>query len=113
MQLNFGKHKVDEINGVRCTIIEDNILQERLDFLKDLLELNGFEVKIAEKAADENTQKAFILGVTDIVFNPVIGVYQRRLKNRNGQKVTPAYWNQQTDICDPNYWNFGHVLKSV
>ena len=111
MQLNFGKHKVDEINGVRCTIVEDNISQERLDFLKALLEFNSFEVQVAEKTAEENAPKSFILGVTDIIFNPVIAVYQRKLKTQAGNKVTPAYWNQQTDICDPNYWNFDHMQK--
>jgi hypothetical protein len=52
-----------------------------------------------------------MLGVTDIVFNPVIAVYQRSLKTKAGNKVTPAYWNQQTDVCDPNYWNFDHMQK--
>ena len=111
MQLNFGKHKVEEINGVRCTVVEDNISQERANFLKDLLEFNKFEVRIAEKTVEENAPKTYILGVTDIIFNPVIAVYSRRLKTRSGNKVTPAFWNQQTDVCDPNYWNFDHMQK--
>jgi hypothetical protein len=111
MQLNFGKHKVDDINGVRCTIVEDNISQERLDFLKALLEFNNYEIQVAEKTVEENAPKSFILGVTDILFNPVIAVYQRKLKTQTGNKVTPAYWNQQTDTCDPNYWNFDHMQK--
>lgn len=111
MQLNFGKHKVEEINGVRCTVVEDNISLERANYLKDLLEFNKFEVQLAEKTVEENAPKTYILGVTDIVFNPVIAVYSRRLKTRSGNKVTPAYWNQQTDVCDPNYWNFDHMQK--
>ena len=111
MQLNFGKHKVEEINGVRCTVVEDNISQERANFLKDLLEFNKFEVQLGEKTTEENAPKLYILGVTDIIFNPVIAVYSRKLKTKSGNKVTPAYWNQQTDVCDPNYWNFDHMQK--
>jgi hypothetical protein len=111
MQLNFGKHKVEEINGVRCTVVEDNISQERANYLKDLLEFNKFEVHLAEKTVEENAPKTYILGVTDIVFNPVIAVYNRSLKTKSGNKVTPAVWNQQTDVCDPNYWNFDHMQK--
>lgn len=111
MQLNFGKHKIEEINGVRCTLVEDNISQERVDFLKDLLEFNKYEVHVGEKTAGENGVKTFVLGVTDIVFNPVIAVYSRKLRTRKGHKVTPAVWNQQTDECNPNYWNFDHMQK--
>ncbi len=112
MQLNFGKHKVDEINGVRCTIVEDNISQDRVNFLKDLLEFNHYEVQVAEKQkTDENAPQTYILGVTDLIFNPVISVYNRSLKTKAGNKVTPAVWNQQTDICNPNYWNFDHMQK--
>jgi len=111
MQLNFGKHKVDEINGVRCTIVEDNISKERADFLKSLLEFNKYEVQLSEKQVDENTSKTYAIGVTDIIFNPVIAVYQRLLKTPKGNKVTPAFWNQQTEVCDPNYWNFDHMQK--
>jgi hypothetical protein len=111
MQLNFGKHKVDDINGVRCTIVEDKISEQRVAFLKELLELNGYEVQVAEKTVEEGAEKTYILGVTDLIFNPVIAVYSRKLKTKAGHKVTPAVWNQQTDICDPNYWNFDHMQK--
>jgi hypothetical protein len=111
MQLNFGKHKVDEINGVRCTIVEDNISQERVNFLKELLEFNKYEIQVAEKPVEGDAPKTYTIGVTDIIFNPVIAVYQRLLKTPKGNKVTPAYWNQQTDKCDPNYWNFDHMQK--
>ena len=104
MQLNKGKHLVEEIDGVRCTVVEKGITPERVQFLKSLLELNGYEVKIIADT-DPATMK---LGVTDILFNPMIDVYERRLKSPSGKKVTPAYWLQQSDKEteeEVNYWN--------
>jgi hypothetical protein len=93
-------------------VVEDNITQERAGFLKELLEFNKYEVQLAEKQkTDDNAPQLFILGVSDIIFNPVISVYNRSLKTKDGKRVTPAFWNQETDICDPNYWNFDHMQK--
>lgn len=103
MALNKGKHIVEEFDGVRCTVVEKGITPERAQFLKNILELNGYEVKIAPDT-DPATLK---LGVTDILFNPVIDVYERRLKSPSGKKITPAYWNQQSDKEseeEVNYW---------
>ena len=48
MSLNKGKHIVGEVDGVRCTIVETGISLKSAGFLKELLEFNGFEVKIQE-----------------------------------------------------------------
>lgn len=104
MALNKGKHLVEEIDGVRCTVVEKGITPERAEFLKKLLELNGYEVKTVEEA-DAAT---FKLGVTDILFNPIIDVYERRLKSPSGKRVTPAYWLQESNReteAEVNYWN--------
>lgn len=104
MALNKGKHLVEEIDGVRCTVVEKGITPERAEFLKKLLELNGYEVKTVEEA-DLVTLK---LGVTDILFNPLIDVYERRLKSPSGKRVTPAYWLQESNKeteAEVNYWN--------
>jgi len=106
MALNKGKHLVEEIDGVRCTVVEKGITPERAEFLKKLLELNGYEVKTAVEADPVKIK----LGVTDILFNPVIDVYERRLKSPSGKKVTPAYWLQESDKeteAEVNYWNKG------
>lgn len=106
MTLNKGKHVFKEVDGVRCTIVEDKISKERLHFLKDLLELNGYEVRSEElPPAEEGGEVTYTLGVTDLVFNPVIAVYQRILKNKEGQRITPDYWNQKTTHIEPNYWD--------
>ena len=111
MTLNKGKHVVEVIEDVRCTIVEKGITTERVQFLKTILELNGYEVKIAPDTEPET----YKLGVTDILFNSVIDVYERRLKSPSGKRVTPAYWLQQSDKEteeEVNYWNEGLHSKS-
>lgn len=103
MALNKGKHLVEEIDGVRCTVVEKGITPERAQFLEKLLALNGYKVKTA---ADTNPD-TIKLGVTDILFNAVIDVYERRLKSPSGKKVTPAYWLQESEKeteAQVNYW---------
>jgi hypothetical protein len=108
MSITKGRHVVKEVAGVRCTIIEAKTTQERVDFLKALLEHNGLEVKVDEdKRKKEEDPITYTIGVADVIFNPVIAVYQRRLKTFDGRRVTPAYWNQQTEDTHPNYWRFG------
>ena len=110
MALNNGKHIVAEVDGTRCSIVEKGIEQQRVDFLKELLELNGYEVKIQEdKKADEEAEQLFTLGVTDLLFNPAVDVYKRRLRSKAGHRVTPAYWLQLSSKeteAEVNYWNF-------
>ena len=39
-------HEFEELGGVKCAIVEKNASKERVDFLKDLLEHNNFEVVV-------------------------------------------------------------------
>ena len=39
-------HEFEELGGVKCAIVEKNASKERVAFLKDLLEHNGFEVVV-------------------------------------------------------------------
>lgn len=113
MALKNGKHIVEEIEGVRCTIVEKSIPEIRLKFLTDLLKLNGYDTKVLEEPSAEGaSEKLYTLGVTDILFNPVIDVYKRRLKSESGLKVTPAYWLQISSAeteAEKSYWNFTPV----
>jgi len=105
MALNKGKHIVEEIDGVRCSLVEKGVSPTRTEFLKKLLELNKYTVKVAAEA-DATT---FKIGVTDMLFNPVVDVYKRDLKSLSGHKVTPAYWLQESDKeteAEVNYWTF-------
>lgn len=101
-----GKHIVEEINGTRCTVVEKGATADRVDFLKKLLEFNKFEVIAAADAVVEGSPALFTIGVTDLVFNPVIAVYELSLKTADGKKVSPAYWNQYTTDSVDEYWDF-------
>ena len=105
MALDKGKHNVKEIDGVRCTVIKTGVSDERMTFLKNLLELNGLTVKTeSESKKIESDPDTFIIGVTDIVFNPVIAVYQRKLRTHEGKIVTAPYWKQLTEESKGWYW---------
>ena len=118
MSLHKGKHIVEEIDGIRCTVVEKGMNENRMQFLKELLELNGYEVKIQKEVTEtegEEQQQLYTLGVTDLVFNPVIDVYERRLRTKTGHKVTPAYWLQlssEETEKEVNYWNYGKNIKN-
>jgi hypothetical protein len=103
MALTKAKHIIGEIKGVRCTVIETGISEERMIFLKSILEHNKYEVVVAEDKK-ENSPSTYSIGVTDILFNPVYAIYERSLKSVDGFKITPAYWDQITTIFDPRYW---------
>lgn len=103
-----GKHLFGSIEDKRVTFVEKKIGENRKDFLKKLLEHNGFEVVIQEeKRPSEEEPQLYTVAVTDMVFNPTIWVFQRKLKTFDGRKVTQDYWNQQTEGTEPQYWNNG------
>ena len=106
MSLNSGKHKEKEIAGVRCRIVEQDIPKERVDFLKPLLETNGLVVHFEEMAKKEETDPTvFIIGITDVTFNPTLAVYKQALKTADGRTVTPAFWKQETNTVNTiQYW---------
>ncbi len=105
MALDSGKHTEKDINEVRCKVLEKGISKERVDFLKELLEFNGFIIQFEEeKRKTEEDPITYIIGVTDITFNPVLAVYKFMLKTKDGRKVSPAYYNQLSDDTRPEYY---------
>jgi len=105
MSLKNGKHIVGEIDGKRCTIVESAINEVRMNFLKELLEYNKLEVKVMKENAEaENANPTYTIGVTSLLFNPVIAVYDCSLRTKEGKIVTPAYWNQKAALVDSRYW---------
>lgn len=106
MSLTKGKHIVQEIEGVLCTLVEKGIDTDRLKFLKRLLEFNNFEVKVAEVKGEEGQPSTYTIGVTSLVFNPVIAVYEKSLKHQNGKKVSPASWNQVAETEYLPYFDY-------
>ena len=116
-------HEFEELNGVKCGIVEKNVLPERVDFLKKLLEYNKFTVvvvpspppKVAaapvakalegeEAAAPVEiptpvvTPETFTVGVTDYTFNTINAIFGRLLKTPDGHVVTMAYWQQKENV---------------
>jgi len=105
MALTKGKHVIVEIEGVRCSVAESGVSKERCEFLSDLLRFNKFEVKISEdKKKAETDPTVYTVAVTDIMFNPVIVVYQKKMKTKEGRVVNPAFWNQWDLPNNIPYW---------
>ena len=100
-----GKHSFGSIGETRVTFVEKKVDENRRDFLKRLLEHNGFEVLIEEdKRKSEEEPQLYTVAVTDMVFNPTIWVYERKMKTFDGHKVTPDYWEQRSKETNPQYW---------
>lgn len=93
-------HTIEELNGIRCSVVEKNISDERASYLKSILEVNGMIVQVIKNENGSNT-----IGVTDLLFNPVHAVYNRSLKTPEGKIMTPAYWLQKKQD-DEYYWNY-------
>ena len=105
MAILKGKHNIAEIEGIRCTVIETGATPERADFLKNLLVFNKYEVKMEkEKAKDGIETGTFVIGLTDILVNPMILVYEKKLIRKDGLTVTPAYWHQKPAQDILPYW---------
>jgi len=116
-------HEFEELNGIKCAIVERNVTKERTDFLKQILEYNHYTVVIipspppakavppkpapaAASATEENVQaipmalpepqpETFTVGVTDVTFNSINAIFGRLLKAPGGHIVTLAYWQQK------------------
>lgn len=111
-------HEFEELNGVKCAIVEKNVTKQRADFLEQLLALNGYSVIIIsavpakaapqpvaagegpEPLAEAPAPEFFTIGVTDVMFNPTNAVFGRLLKTADGRVVTLAYWRQQEQKAD-------------
>jgi hypothetical protein len=101
-----GKHSFGSIGEQRVTFVEKKIEAPRKDFLKKLLEVNGYEVVIEEeKKKSDDEPQLYTVGVTDMTFNPTVYVFQRRLKTIDGKHiVNQDYWNQVSEDTKPQYW---------
>jgi hypothetical protein len=110
-------HEFEELDGVKCGIVEKNVTLERVSFLKKILEYNGFTVvavpspapkvaaaPVAKPAEGEAAPppppapiapETFTVGVTDYTFNTINSIFGRSLKAPGGHIVTMAYWQQK------------------
>lgn len=108
-------HEFEELDGVKCAIVEKNATAERVAFLKNILDYNQYKVVVVASpppkvvpakpaaAATEETPETiavpapetFTIGVTDVTFNPTNAIFGRLLKAPKGHVVTLAYWQQK------------------
>ncbi len=117
-------HEFEDLDGIKCAVVERNLTPARLQFLKDLLEYNRYTTVVvaspppkaaapklaapaAEGTAPEITPpvaeaplapELFTLGVTDSTFNATNAVFGRLLRTKEGRVVTLAYWEQKEEV---------------
>ena len=106
-------HLFEDLNGIKCAIVEKSVSAKRVSFLQDLLENNGYTVvvvpspppKVAplpvnvESEVPDVVEETFSVGVTDVMFNATNAIFGRLLNTRDGHKVTLAYWEQKEDVA--------------
>src|ERR1051326_3779238 len=118
-------HEFEDLDGIKCAIVEKNVSKERVEFLKKILEYNHYTVvvvptpgppkpapatasatttipettstpaPIPEPVAPPPPPETFTVGVTDVSFNPINAIFGRLLKAPQGHVVTLAYWQQK------------------
>jgi hypothetical protein len=120
-------HEFEDLDSIKCAIVEKNASPERVAFLKQLLESNKYQVVVvgspAPKAAPAAPVAApaegdatpapappvpeappapttFTVGVTDLTFNATNAIFGRQLKTDNGTIVTLAYWQEKESVSN-------------
>lgn len=113
-------HLFEDLDGVKCSIVEKNAAQSRVDFLKPLLEYNGYQVVVVKSPPPKGAPapdpekpiapgpETFTIGVTDVRFNPTNAVFGRLLRTPQGQVVTLAYWQQKEAVSNPDIPYYEH-----
>jgi len=111
-------HEFEELDGVKCGIVEKNVTPARVAFLKELLGLNGYTVVVAATPAPKaapmpapksgeaavppppppSVPETFTVGVTDYTYNTINAIFGRMLKTKDGHIVTLAYWQQKEAV---------------
>jgi len=110
-------HEFEDLDGVKCAIVEKNASKERVAFLKDLLEHNNFKVivvpspppKVAPAPKPVEGEAApvvealpatetFTIGVTNVSFNPTNAIFGKLLRTKDGHIVTQVYWYQKENV---------------
>lgn len=118
-------HEFEELDGIKCAVVEKNVQPARAGFLKNLLVQNGYTVVLMPSPAPKATPapkpaateadaelpaaasaepvvppapETFTIGVTDVSFNTTNAIFGRLLKTKDGHVVTQAYWSQQEKL---------------
>lgn len=114
-------HLFEDLDGVKCAVVETMASPARVDFLKPLLEYNGYTVVVVPSPAPKVAPKpaaapvegeaavpatppapeppaTFTIGVTNVMFNATNAIFGRFLTAPGGHVVTLAYWHQKEAV---------------
>jgi hypothetical protein len=115
-------HEFEDLDGVKCAVVQKNASSQRVAFLKDLLEFNRYKVIVVpspppkaaptpkpvegeapvEAAPAPPAAETFTIGVTDVTFNATNAIFGRLLKTKDKHVVTLAYWQQEEATSSDN-----------
>lgn len=126
-------HEFEDLDSIKCAIVEKNASGERVQFLKSLLETNHYQVVVVNSpepkvsavvvsapAVEGEPMKpspipeapvvasTFTIGVTDLAFNAINAIFGRALKTMDGHIVTLAYWQQKDTFSNDEIPYFNH-----
>ena len=125
-------HEFEDLDNIKCAIVEKNASADRVQFLKNLLELNQYQVvvvgtpppKAAPVAAalivegaeaspapvlEPDAPTTFTVGVTNLTFNATNAIFGRCLKTKEGSIVSLAYWQQKETLSNDELPYFDNV----
>lgn len=116
-------HLFEDVNGIRCAVVEKNCKPERVEFLKSLLEFNRYPVVVAatpppkvaapppkpvaegevapvvEAPPPPPPPSTFTVYVTNPSFNVTNAIFGRLLRTPDGHVVTMPYWQQKVKVA--------------
>ena len=128
-------HEFEDLDSIKCAIVEKNASAERVAFLKKILELNKYQVVVVDSPAPKAAPAAplaapvegeapapiptapiappapttFTIGVTDLCFNATNAIFGRQLKTADGHIVSLAYWQEKEAVSSDEIPYFDNV----
>jgi len=126
-------HEFEDLDNIKCAIVEKNASADRVQFLKNLLELNQYQVVVVDSPAPKAapvaaapivegveatpapmpepaaTPTTFTMGVTNLTFNATNAIFGRCLKTKEGSIVSLAYWQQKEALSNDELPYFENV----
>jgi len=131
-------HEFEDLDSIKCAIVEKNASAERVAFLKNLLTFNKYQVVVVDSPATKAAPAApvaaapvteggdttpapvpapaapaapttFTVGVTDLTFNATNAIFSRQLKTADGHIVTLAYWQEKEAVSSDEVPYFENI----
>jgi hypothetical protein len=107
-------HEFEDMDGIKCAVVERNVSPARVDFLKRLLTYNRYVAVVVPSPPAKAVPPppggtelppplpvaTFTVGVTDVMFNATNAIFGRLLHTPDGHVVTLAYWQQKETVSE-------------